>query len=172
MKERNQARSWFSFGSDITMAELKVYFGIFLHMGLVRVSSFEDAWRKDERPFNVNVPVYSKCSFIVAFICLASREQLETKPVWNDDLYKWLGKGGGKKQIAGKADETGIIAWKLADLFHYIYHFVHEYTIKPMVENAPGKKMNNLILDNVLKNFIAVDRPSTRGKKYNFSIDA
>eukprot|EP01133_Synstelium_polycarpum_P018564 gene18564-22212_t len=91
----------------------------------------------------------------------------------DDDLFKWKGKGGGKKQVDGKADDKGIMDWKVADDSHYISHLIHEYIIKPKVVNEKGHpKLNNLILKDILDNMLAVGRASTRGTQYNFSIDA
>ncbi|KAF2068189.1 hypothetical protein CYY_010486 [Polysphondylium violaceum] len=41
---------------------------------------------------------------------------------FDDDLFKWLGKGG-QKIIPGKADGVGNVLWKLVDSSTYIYHF-------------------------------------------------
>ncbi|EGC33232.1 hypothetical protein DICPUDRAFT_154718 [Dictyostelium purpureum] len=48
---------------------------------------------------------------------------------FDDDLFKWTGKGGLKKRIPGKADRVGNILWKLADSNNYIYHFEIEYLV-------------------------------------------
>ncbi|EFA75073.1 hypothetical protein PPL_11147 [Heterostelium album PN500] len=54
---------------------------------------------------------------------------------FDDDLYKWTGKGGSKKIIAGKADSVGNILWKLVDSFTYIYHFELEHYVKNIIKS-------------------------------------
>jgi len=39
----------------------------------------------------------------------------------DDDLYLWLGKGGGKVRIARKADGTGVKAWLVTDQHRFTY---------------------------------------------------
>eukprot|EP01133_Synstelium_polycarpum_P015408 gene15408-18275_t len=66
----------------------------------------------------------------------------------------------------------GISAWKLADDSHYIYHFIHEYRIKPFVEKGKGKPLlNNLILKNMLDH-VFPPGVSSEDNQYTFSIDA
>jgi len=44
---------------------------------------------------------------------------------FDDDLYKWLGKGGQKKMVPGKADSVGNVLWKVVDSSTYIYGSEH-----------------------------------------------
>ncbi|KAM9968961.1 hypothetical protein ACTFIW_000367 [Dictyostelium discoideum] len=66
---------------------------------------------------------------------------------FDDDLYKWMGKGGLKKYLAGKADTVGNILWKLCDHNKFIYHFEVEHFCKLFL--PPNKMLNTYILEHM-----------------------
>lgn len=82
----------------------------------------------------------------------------------DDDLYKWMGKGGLKKRIPGKADRVGNILWKVADSNKYIYHFIVEHLMAERCK-IDGKILNEEILRDA-------ENSLQRDKTHCFIIDA
>ncbi|GAM19424.1 hypothetical protein SAMD00019534_025990 [Acytostelium subglobosum LB1] len=87
----------------------------------------------------------------------------------DDDLYKWMGFGGGKKMITGKADRCGV-TWKLVDENKYIYHFSQEYVIK--ANGTEGVPVNKLIMDDMMRHAVQLPGESTPTESRCFAIDA